>query len=983
MNLTMLVRSLLLAVTVVPLASSGGAAVLIPAETFAAPVPLLAAGAPVQLGSHAAPRLADWDGDGDHDLLVGAGDGFVWLFLNVSAGGIPQFSTGIRVRAGAADLRYGAGYTGVCLAEMNGDSAPDLVVAGDDGRVRLYPNGGTRQAPEFRTYSLFTGTAGTFSLPANSRGRIEIGDWDGDGLSDLIAGEFNGYLTFYRNTGTKAAARFGSAGVRFRLNGETLQRAYNTHPRIFDLNQDGILDLAYGINWGHFGFLINGAGPGATDFGVEITAQNTSGSLFIVRDLIADDSIPDFGDLNGDGVMDILTGGLNGRLYVAYGIPRTGPNYRPRVLVDLSHEFTFRYDIFGADAGYWSGTNQITKTSSFRNLSEELLEVHDCLVIQQISMNTKFTEDEVRMVRTWVAAGGGLWLAGNRSSFRGANGSAAYPLDSLAQQFGISFGNQTRQGAYRVVPHELTSGVGGLVLDEGSGSNTLQVIDAAWQPVITDGSGRPVMAVRSWGLGRVLVSAEDAILSNPYQQPTLSNVRLLQNMVRWLSEARVGKRTKPVPVRPLPENKVTVGPFDFYFPGTLTGWPGVEFLQAEAGAVVELMENQLHKVGLQQQIRFVLLASGGGGYSGGAEIGIGAGYSPATMLQVTVHELTHSFDATGGQHPEWMHGWPSLAAIRTARLPRYGGAYRQEGDGEYNSRISAYLSYESVHGLNTLDITEVNRGVGTNAWAIGGKLMWLIERLETQYGTELIPRLYRIKRLYRGDAPCDTSEMVRLFGLAAGTSVYSFFQTSGATVPVNHPVAPVVYVTDPPAADPFTGLRLVNPAPHLAALPVSVRFNSAVQGSSVNQSTVSMTSDIRGVLPLTVTQREASLIQLMPLSGMQAGETLTVRLFPGILGLSGAALDGNGNGAAEGSGDAFTWRFRVVKDAPSLEIAAGPDGPYLTWPMMPSGFSLQSRNDPNLSLPWMPLPEKPVMTHGKWKLRVPADHPSKFFRLSQ
>ena len=42
-----------------------------------------------------------------------------------------------------------------------------------------------------------------------------------------------------------------------------------------------------------------------------------------IRSLNGDDTTPDFGDLTGDGVLDLISGGLNGKLFVMPGIPHT------------------------------------------------------------------------------------------------------------------------------------------------------------------------------------------------------------------------------------------------------------------------------------------------------------------------------------------------------------------------------------------------------------------------------------------------------------------------------------------------------------------------------------------------------------------------------------------------------------------------------------------------------------------------------------
>ncbi len=291
-----------------------------PAVEFEDPIPLTTSGTNINLGSHSAPRLVDWNADGRLDLLVGAGDGYIWLFMQATSSNSPSFQVGQKVQAAGFPVRVGTSYTGACFADVNGDGRPDLVVAGSDNFVRYLPNTGIPSAPAFSNSFVIQGTNGALVLPTRVYGRIDIADWDGDGLSDLLTGDFDGTLKIYRNTGNSNAPVFGISPMSFKRAGVTINEPYNVHPRAFDLNQDGVLDLAYGINWGYFKLLVNHGGVGATNFLFGHVASNTNGTELNVRSLIEDDSIPDFADLNGDGVLDLITGGFNGKLFWMAGV---------------------------------------------------------------------------------------------------------------------------------------------------------------------------------------------------------------------------------------------------------------------------------------------------------------------------------------------------------------------------------------------------------------------------------------------------------------------------------------------------------------------------------------------------------------------------------------------------------------------------------------------------------------------------------------
>src|SRR4051794_9371596 len=75
------------------------------------PVRLQAAGKPIDTDvGHAAPFVADFDGDGVKDLLVGQfGDGVLWVYRNLGTDAKPRYAAGVKFKGGAAEGRVPTG----------------------------------------------------------------------------------------------------------------------------------------------------------------------------------------------------------------------------------------------------------------------------------------------------------------------------------------------------------------------------------------------------------------------------------------------------------------------------------------------------------------------------------------------------------------------------------------------------------------------------------------------------------------------------------------------------------------------------------------------------------------------------------------------------------------------------------------------------------------------------------------------------------
>ncbi len=308
---------------------SGGG---LPTTTFAGLQPLRAADRDLAYPGWRVPRVTDWDGDGNPDLLVGAGGG-VWFHGNRGSRTLPAFAAGVRVQAADGAIASGDGACPIALADLTGDGRTDVVIADARGRLRVYARttDSGRPAALAAAVTIKQADGTDFTLPDR---RFDLGDWNGDGRPDLVTGTRGGAVKLFLNAGTPTAPRLAAPETLF-------DGSYNLYPRFCDLDGNGQADLARGINWGGVCYWLN---VGEHRFARE-------GDLVILRDggqpenlRATDGAMVDVADLNGDGLPDLVVGGHAGeKLFLALGERKT--------VADHVRAIERIYDAHAADLG--------------------------------------------------------------------------------------------------------------------------------------------------------------------------------------------------------------------------------------------------------------------------------------------------------------------------------------------------------------------------------------------------------------------------------------------------------------------------------------------------------------------------------------------------------------------------------------------------------------------------------------------------------
>jgi hypothetical protein len=133
-------------------------------------------------GNRSDPAPGDFDGDGDHDLIVSDAYGNVTLFENVGSNAQPMFAAG-RV------IFTGSGRCVICVADWDGDSLLDLIASWTGEGVWLCANRGTRVDPRFEKTR-------RFDLPWVPYPHPYALDWNRDGDLDLIFASSYSFLYF-------------------------------------------------------------------------------------------------------------------------------------------------------------------------------------------------------------------------------------------------------------------------------------------------------------------------------------------------------------------------------------------------------------------------------------------------------------------------------------------------------------------------------------------------------------------------------------------------------------------------------------------------------------------------------------------------------------------------------------------------------------------------------------------------------------------
>jgi hypothetical protein len=258
-------------------------------------------------------RFSDLDGDGDPDLLGESQFSHVKLWRNEGDGtgsGFPVWADSLRDAAG--DPIFSDRQNIPNAVDMDCDGRVDLFIGRLTGTVTRYEERPAAGAgpPVFELLSdRFQNIEIVAQLGSlHGANTLALGDVDGDGDVDMFWGDFfEPGLLLIENTGSCERPDLTGDPVPFPAEDPILTSGYNA-PALADLDADGDPDLLVGVLGGAFN-------PNRTTVDNLLFVEQVSPAEWkvqsrrVLRNLdVGSESVPAFGDWDGDGDADLLVG---------------------------------------------------------------------------------------------------------------------------------------------------------------------------------------------------------------------------------------------------------------------------------------------------------------------------------------------------------------------------------------------------------------------------------------------------------------------------------------------------------------------------------------------------------------------------------------------------------------------------------------------------------------------------------------------------
>ncbi len=185
----------------------------------------------LNVGNNSQPAVVDWNGDGRKDLILGTEAGLIRFYPNIGTDTAPAFQNYEHIQAAGADINLYR--VNPYVFDLDRDGVNDLICGANDGYVRFYRNTGTNARPVLAAPESLRTSTGAFIQPLAPYpygSRLGLGYWNSDSLPDILLSGYDGMVLLFRGTPFTGAAEPAAPAVRHPVPNPSVIRGVLTLP---------------------------------------------------------------------------------------------------------------------------------------------------------------------------------------------------------------------------------------------------------------------------------------------------------------------------------------------------------------------------------------------------------------------------------------------------------------------------------------------------------------------------------------------------------------------------------------------------------------------------------------------------------------------------------------------------------------------------------------------------------------------------------